>query len=330
MKRYFPALVLVAVFAFSAFAENLRVVVAPLKDTTGVHGALAAELTETIRDEVQRAGYIVVPEYTFFTNWWRVAAAAWDKDVPVPAPEKYEAKKRSGGFSMRDLFDHDLLGTMIGAKDTSGLERLGVDIAVIGEIRGSDKGAEIYAEILNIGSGRYCSAVRQAETGREKDALKDEIRSLLGKAGVIRRPEADEEVDNEYSKVAYRVKTTTGGIITIQVDYASDRPDPPVQQVDILPPPDLKEGVRSYRVPTREKEDLVVEFHMQDNEVASVLVDRALPPDTPGLGRQGTLTVTSDAGYEITFTFSGDNDTEMAVQCAPSRNPYSCGQAGKG
>jgi len=328
MKRCLPALALIAMAVSSSFAESPRIVVVPVKDATGAYGALAADLTDIARDEVRRAGYAVVAEYAFFTRWWRVAAAAWKSDEPVPTPEEYEKKKRSGDFHPRDIFNHDFLGTVIDSHDAWTTEKLGADIAVMGDLRRDGEGLEISLEMLDLGSGRYCSAVRQAKTGQEEKAFKDGIASLLGKAGVIRAPEADEEVDGALSKVGYRVKTTTGEIIAIRVDYASNRPDPPLQHVDLLPPPDLKEGVRSYRLPTREGEDIVIEFHMQHASVESVSVGRASDPAARARG-QATRTVTSEGGYGITFTFSKEGDTETSVRCEPLRNPYACGQVGK-
>jgi hypothetical protein len=320
-------LALIPAITFSAYAENPKIVVAPLADKTGEHAQLAEELSGIIVKEVKKSGYEVVPEYTFFVNWWKASCIAWEVDKPVPTLEEYETGKKSEGGG---ILSHDSIGMMVGNKQAWRVDAWGVQLAILGEIRKSDnKGIEIYSEIVSIETGRYYYSVKQTEPEQAKSVIRNEIKSLLGKINLIGKAEADEETDAEYSKVIYNVKTRTGRIIKIQIDYASDRPDPPIQHVDILPPEEFKEGVKSYHIPAKQKKDLIVEFCMKSNKLEYVRVDNASRPETAGKEYRETLTITSGAGYDIDFEFLWKNNEIESIKCAPSRNPYSCKQAGK-
>lgn len=323
-------LVIVLSFGFFSYAESLRIIVAPIEDKTGEHTDLAKELTDIVVKEVEKSGYEVVPEYTFFTNWWKATAIAWNSNEPVPTLAEYEDKKKKEGIKTRDFFNHDALGTMIGHKDAWGLKGWGIHLAIIGEIRKSDKGIEIYLEVISAETGKYFYCVEKTQANQAKGVIKNEIKTLLGKIELIRKIEADQEVDAELSKVIYNIKTQTNQIIKIQVDYTSDRPNPLLQHVEIIPPLDLKEGISSYRIATKEKKDLIVEFHLKNKKLEFVRIDSSLPPDSTARQYEETLTITSEAGYDIEFEFLWKNNAIVSVLCTPARNPYSCDQAGKG
>ncbi|MFH0771747.1 MAG: hypothetical protein V1933_03920 [Candidatus Omnitrophota bacterium] len=332
MKKIITALVLILAIAFFAYAESLKIVVISLTDKTGEYAQLAEELTGIVVKEVEKSGNKVVPEYPFFVNWWKASCIAWEVDKPVPALEEYEAKKKSEGGGIETIFNHDALGMIISKKQAWRVDDWDTQLAVLGEIRKSDKGdkgIEIYSEIISIETGRYYYSVKQTEPEQAKSVIREEIKSLLGSVGLIRKAEADEEMDAEYSKVIYNVKTRSGQIIKIQIDYTSDRPDPPIQQVEMFPPPELKEGIKSYRIFTKQKKDIIVEFCMKNDKLEYARVDSASHPETAGKEYQETLTITSGAGYDIDFKFLWKDNEIKSVECAPSRNPYSCRQAGK-
>lgn len=326
MKIIIMALVLASAVTFSAYAESIKIVVAPLTDKTGEHAQLAEELSGIVVKEVKRAGYEVMPEYTFFVNWWKASCIAWEVDKPVPTLEEYEAGKKNEGGG---VLNHDGIGMMVGNKQAWRVDAWGVQLAILGEIRKSDKGIEIYSEIMSLETGRYYYSIKQTGPEQAKSVIKDEIKSLLGKVNLVRKAEADEETDAEYSRVIYNIKTRSGQIIKVQVDYTSDRPNPPIQHVDILPPAELKEDVKSYRIPTKQKKDLIIEFCMKNNKLEYVRVDNASRPETAGKEYQETLTITSEAGHDIDFEFLWKNNEVENIKCAPARNPYSCKQAGK-
>lgn len=326
MKKIITALALISAIAFSAYAESIKIVVAPLTDKTGEYAQLAEEISGIVVQEVKRSGYEVVPEYTFFVNWWKASCIAWEVDKPVPTLEEYEAGKISEGGG---ILNHDGIGMMVGNKQAWHVDAWGVQLAILGEIRKSEKGIEIYSEIISLETGRYYYSVKQTEPEQAKSVIKNEIKSLLGKIIFIRKAEADEETDAAFSKVIYNIKTRSGQVIKMQVDYTSDRPDPPIQRVDILPPEELKEGVKSYRIPAKQKKDMIIEFCMKNNKLEYARVDNASRPETAGKEYRETLTITSEAGYDIDFEFLWKNNEVESIKCVPSRNPYSCKQAGK-
>lgn len=326
MKKIITALVLISAIAFSAYAESLKIVVMPLTDKTGEQAQLADELTSIVVREVKKSSYEIVPEYTFFVNWWKASCIALEVDKPVPTLEEYEAGKISEGGG---IFNHDVLGMMIENKQAWRVDAWDAQLAVLGEIRKSDKGIEIYSEIISIETGRYYYSVKQTNPEQAKSIIENEIKSLLGKINLIRKAEADEETDAAFSKVIYNIKTRSGQVIKMQVDYTSDRPDPPIQRVDILPPDELKDGVKSYHISTKQKKDLIIEFCVKNNKLEYVRVDNASNPETVGKEYRETLTITSEAGYDIDFEFLWKNNEIESIKCVPVRNPYSCKQAGK-
>lgn len=330
MKKTIPLLIIILGFTFLSYAENLRILVVPIEDKTGEHENLIKELNSIVIKEVKKNGYEVVSEYTFFANWWKATAKAWNSNEPVPTPEEYEAKKKNEGIKIRDIFNHNALGTMIGYKDAWRVKGWSIDSAVIGEIRKSGQEIEIYIELIRTETGKYFYYVEKTQANQAKDVIKNEIKALLDKIDLVRKAEVDEELDPELSKVIYNIKTQTGQIIKIKVDYTSDRPNPPIQNVDILPPQELKEGLDSYQISTKENKDLIFDFKFKNNKLESVQVSHALPPDTTGIKYEETLTITSQRGYDIKFIFSWKNNEIISIRCEPSLNPYSCQQVGKG
>ncbi|MEW6170579.1 MAG: hypothetical protein AB1472_03365, partial [Candidatus Omnitrophota bacterium] len=329
-KKIIPLLIIILGFTFLSYAEHLRILVMPIEDKTGGYADLSKELTDIVVKEVKKSDYEVVPEYTFFTNWWKATAGAWNSNEPISTLEEYETKKKNEGAKINDIFNHDALGTMIGHKDPWGLKSWGIDLAVIGEVGKINEAIELYLELISIQTGRYFYCIEKTQVHQAKDVIKNEIKALLDKIDLVRKAEVDEELDPELSKVIYNIKTQTGQIIKIKVDYTSDRPNPPIQNVDILPPQKLKEGIDPYRISTKEKKDLIFDFKFKNNKLESVQVSHVSLPDTTGIKYEETLTITSQQGYDIKFIFLWKDNEIISIRCEPFLNPYSCQQVGKG
>lgn len=134
---------------------------------------------------------------------------------------------------------------------------------------------------------------------------------------------ADRLVDLSESIVSYDIKTAEGEDLLLTADYnTSVRPAPELENMDIVPQTPIKDGTKSFTIPTKEGAPINIQYTFSGNDLSGMKISTA--PSNPASDGEYSqiLSVVSKAGYTINFTFIWQGGELKEVRIEPSVNPF--------
>lgn len=133
---------------------------------------------------------------------------------------------------------------------------------------------------------------------------------------------ADRVVDMAESVVSYDIKTIEGEDLSLTADYASSRPNPEIENMDIVPRGLAGEGVKSLTIQTKEGAPITIEYSFAFGERTDMKI--STKPSNPASDGEYSqiLSVESKAGYVINFTFIWQGGDLKEVRIEPMINPF--------
>ncbi len=134
---------------------------------------------------------------------------------------------------------------------------------------------------------------------------------------------ADRAVNFSESIVSYDIKTAEGEDLLLTADYTSARPNPELENMNIVPQSSMSEGTKSLTIQTKEKTPITIQYSFSDGGLSDMKISAEPPsPELDGEYSQ-VLSVESKAGYIINFTFIWQGKDLKEVRIEPSINPFS-------
>lgn len=312
MKNITRIIIILSVLFYSAtsYAETREVLLIPVEDKSGQAKDMEAALTDVAAKEISgKQGYACVSNEQLIQNWFGdmkeedrqflgVDTAEWVKDTKM----------------FKTLIDHEDIGAIFEKKHL-----WKVDLIVMSEIRKEGTGLELYSEIIGMDTGRFYSMTSKCRKDDLKKTIRDQAGALLAKSGEVQKVEADAAVDRVKSVVGYDIATLDGKGIKILADYTARRPNPELQNVDILPSAGLQGVSGTVKISSREGKDIEIIFTYADSQLKMVNVNTK---PIEGLSGTETLSVLSKDEYVINFVFFWDKGALKSVKVEPSLNPY--------
>lgn len=297
----------------SVYAVNSKLMVIPYEDKTGESGEIVDELTKVAQEQVKESDdYEYVSEEEFHKNWLDPAVEEIEKTFEINMPEE-----KFGLEQLRPMFVHDNLGTIFEWK-----KNLGADFVIIGEIKKENGSLQIDSEIIGMDTGRFYSVSVDCKAGEVENTVREQIKLLLDKGSAVQQVEADTEVDHLWSIVSYNIQTVEGDVVQIRVDYTSERPNPILQNLEFVPAEELKEGMKVYKLQTKEKKPIEFSCSYKNGQLENIKIYTDPPSGLEGVGYSEKLSVVSQDGYIINFVFDWSGKELKEVNVEPLINPY--------
>jgi hypothetical protein len=339
VKRIPPVLcAAAALFALQASAAaapekpGTRVLVIPFDDPKLAYKDSDRTLTEAAIEAVKGADkFTYVSPDTFAKNWTKVLTDNERKLFKGDPETEMKDLRR-----YRSVFVHEDLGTIAEYRD-----RWGADLVVIGRVveppPESEDPPTLLSEIISIGTGRLYSVEKPFDPDAAAKIMKKEVAMLLAKGDAVQKVDADGVLNPSRSTVGYDVKATDGQYLRIVFDYSSERPDPVIQRIDIVPHRPVKDGILQLKVQTKEKKPIKFQYYFKNGQFVNIKISTEPPPPAapaakgPAAGPktdkaekpdEETLTAKSVGGYAIKFTFSWKDGEIKGVRAEPAVNPY--------
>lgn len=297
----------------SSYAANSRVLVIPFENKTGGLEGTDKELTDVAIKQVRMSNnYTYISQDEFRKNWFGGLPKGAKEMLGIDIAEEFGDLEK-----LKPHFAHGSLGTVFEYK-----ELWGVDLVILGEIRGESKFPQLYSEIISMDTGRFYSATTDCRPDELKDTAKKQVSSLLKKSGKVQTVEADAEIDHLWSIVCYNIKSLGGENIQIKADYTYARPNPALQNLDIILPQSLEEGPKIYKIQTKENKQIELTCSYKNGQPEHIKIFTSLPSDAAGNECTEVLSVVSQRGYVINFAFYWRGKTLENVKVEPLVNPY--------
>lgn len=134
---------------------------------------------------------------------------------------------------------------------------------------------------------------------------------------------ADRVVNFSESIVSYDIKTAEGEDLLLTADYTSARPNPELENMNIVPQNLVNEGAKLFTIQTKEKAPITIQYSFSGGELSDMKISAEPPsPESDGEYSQ-ILSVESKAGYIINFIFIWQGKDLKEVRIEPSVNPFS-------
>ncbi len=197
------------------------------------------------------------------------------------------------------------------------------DITIGGNAEHKGDLVKIEAIITNMKSQRFYSTIVECREDHLDDEMRKAIKGLLEKISKADKVYADKLIDPQWSKVIYIVKTMDKREITMEMDYTSDRPNPQLQNASIIPPDGLnKNGVTTLNVMSVEGKIVEINFNYKLGKLENVNVDTPMPDPSKNTKQSETLTLKSNAGYLLNFSFAWKEGSMTEAKISPRINPF--------
>lgn len=198
-----------------------------------------------------------------------------------------------------------------------------VDSAIGGSVERKGDLVKIEAMITNMKTQRFYSTIVEYREDQLDGEMRKTIKGLLKKALNADKVYADKFIDPKWSKVVYVVMSLDGREIAIEMDYTSDRPNPELQNVSILPPEGInKNGVTTLKVKSEEGGIIAINFNYKFGKLESVKVDTPVPDPSKRTVQSQGLTLKSEAGYLLEFDFTWKDGSMTMAKLSPKINPF--------
>lgn len=134
---------------------------------------------------------------------------------------------------------------------------------------------------------------------------------------------ADRVVDLSESIVSYDIKTVEGEDLLLTADYTQARPNPELENMDIVPQGLIKEGTKSFTIPTKENTPINIQYSFSGGERSGMKISAQPSNPTSDAEYSQILSVESKGGYTINFTFIWQGGDLKEVRIEPLANPFS-------
>jgi len=134
---------------------------------------------------------------------------------------------------------------------------------------------------------------------------------------------ADRVVDIAASRVSYDIKTAEDEDIILTVDYTSERPNPELENMDIVPQGAVKDGTRVFRIQTKEGSPIEIQYVYENGERVGMKISAEPSDPSSDAEYSQVLSVESKGGYIIKFTFIWQGKELKEVRIEPLINPFS-------
>lgn len=304
--------------AADAGKAGARVLIIPFDGDKGGFKEYDAALTAAAVDAVKSSGkFTYVGPDKFAENW-----------VGKITPEERKLFKGDPAEEMKDLkryrraFVHEDLGTIAEYRD-----RWGVDLVIIGRVveAGTEAGSEprLVSEIISTATGRLYGVDKVFEPDKAGGIMKKEVLALLAKSDEVLKVDADGVVNPSRSIIGYDLKADGGRYLRAVFDYSSDRPNPALQKIEIVPHRPIKDGILKLVVVSLEKKPITFQYFYKNGQFVNIKIS-ADPPEPAASGKtdEESLTVRSVGGYIIKFTFQWKDGKISGIRAEPAVNPY--------
>lgn len=314
------SVIFVVIILFSpcaSCAANSKVIVIPFENGSEELEGMGDKLTDVVIEQVKKSDkYTYVSAHELFKNWF---GGKEEKLKDAFGDETAEAIKESITVlkTFRPMFAHDSLGTIFEYK-----EHWGIDLIIIGDIKRKNGFLQIDLEIISIDTGRFYSVSNDCRPEKMKDTMRKQVESALRKGEEVQTVEADKEIDHLMSIVSYNIQTLNGESIQIDADFTYERPDPNLQSLNIVPTQSLKEGMKVYKLQTKQEKPIEFRCFYKDGQLENIVIYTSSPSAAEDIEYIEVLSMVSRGGYIINFTFSWKGETLETVRAEPLINPY--------
>lgn len=325
MKRITGVALALAIACFScaighgADAARLAVLVMPFDDKTWEFKDSEDTLTRAAAEAVKASeGYRYVSPDDFAKNWM---SALTEKEKKLFGADPAAQMKNLKQY--RPLFVHEDLGIVNEFKD-----RWGIDLVIIGEIRKEGDAAVLVTEIVSMGTGRLYAVSDEFRPKEAAELIKRQVGLLLAKAAGTLKVDADIILVPKRSIVAYDIKAMNGEYIRIIIDCSSDRPNPDLQNIDIVPRRPITDGILPLKVMAKERKEIAFQYFYRQGQFVNSKISTDRPKEVLGADAangaeyEETLTVTSKGGYDLHFIFQWKGREVSGMRIEPVVNPY--------
>jgi len=316
MKRatFIIAAAMLLCAAASPAAGGVRVMVIPIEDTTGELKGVEDDLTAAAAEEVKAPGkYTYISPDRYAENWMKDVKEGEKKLFGADMAAELKDLKR-----LKPMFAHDELGSIAEHR-----ERWGVDLVIVGQIRKEGEALKLYTEIVGMNTGRFYAASGECQPGLMKDEARRQMHLLMAKGDAVQEIGADRQLDPVMSVVAYELKTSGGGDLLLVADYTARRPDPELQNLDIMPKDPVRDGIKSLKLESNEKRPIEFAYLYKDGKIESVNISVPPPAVTSAEESAEILTVPSAGGHIVNFTLTWKGGELKGVRVEPAVNPFS-------
>ena len=155
--------------------------------------------------------------------------------------------------------------------------------------------------------------------------------TVLASAAILHAEEkagADKITGINESRVSYDIKTVDGEDLVITADYASSRPNPEIENIDISPKDPINEGTRVFKVMTKEGTPIELHYIYEKGERVGMKISAESPNPSSDAEFPQILSVKSEGGRIINFTFIWQGEDLKEVRIEPLVNPFAANRAG--
>ncbi len=299
--------------ATSLAAGGVRVMVIPFEDKAGELKGVEDDLTAAAVEEVKLSGrYTYISPDQYAENWMKDVKEGEKKLFGADMASELKDLKR-----LKPMFAHDELGSVAEHRD-----RWGVDLVIVAEVRKEGEALKLYSEIIGMNTGRFYTASGECQPGLMKDEVKRQTHMLMAKGDAVQEIAADRQLDPVMSIVVYEMKTSGGGDLLLVADYTARRPDPELQNLDIMPKDPVRDGIKSLKLESNEKRPIEFAYLYKDGQIESINISATAPAVTSAEESTENLTVPSVSGHIINFTLTWKGGELKGVRAEPAQNPF--------
>lgn len=307
--------ILIAYLLFSFFCPNdsyavsSKVLVIPFVSELQDMEEAATEMTEAAVAQVEASSdNVYVTQGQFLENWFGKELKIFGADMK----EEFKDLRK-----ILPMLAPENVGTIPEYK-----KHWKVDFIIFGAIKKQGEAGQIYTQIVSMDTGRSFHVINEFHFKQAESTVRKQIKSLLGKEGLIRKAEADAVINPVMSTVRYDIRSLEGEDIYIKADYTSKRPDPPLQSIEITSSAGLTEGEKVLIVRSRENKNIEMRFFYKNGRLEGLQLYTVPPQGAQDAGLQETLSVLSKGSHVITFIFEWSKGKLQSVKIEPLINPY--------
>lgn len=134
---------------------------------------------------------------------------------------------------------------------------------------------------------------------------------------------ADKLVDGASSTVSYDIKSADGDDLVMTAGYSSERPKPEIESLDIVPRAAITDGTQAFKIPTKEGSPIEIQYTYSAGARTDMKVSSEPSSQSAEDEYSQSLTVQSNGGYMISFTFIWQGKDLKEVRIEPLVNPFS-------
>ncbi len=295
--------------ANDSYALSNKVLIIPFVSELQDMEDAAAKMTQAAVAQAKASSdNVYITQGQFLENWFGKELKIFGADMK----EEFKDLRK-----LLPMLDPESVGTIPEYK-----KHWKVDFIISGAIKKHGETGQIYTQIVSMDTGRFFGVINEFNFKQAEKTVREQIKSLLGKEGLIRKVEADAVINSVISTVRYDIQSLEGEDIYIKADYTSKRPDPPLQSLEIISSAGLREGEKALIVRSRENKNIEMRFFYKNGRLEGLQLYTVPPQGAQDAGLQETLSVLSKGSYCLTFIFEWSKGKLQGVKVEPLINPY--------